>query len=238
MDRYLCISRGVREVLRAGGIAERRLALVPSGVELANGATAAPAADLRALIGAAPAAPVVGTIAALAPHKNHADLLRAARRVVDARPDVHFAWLGEGGCRGALERQRSGLGLERHVHLLGFRPDARALLPQFTVFALASWLEGLCTSLLDAQWAGVPVVATAVGGVPDLIAEGVSGRLVPPRDPEALARALLETLADPGAARARAARARESVRAFSADAMVEGTLAVYREVLAESGAAR
>ena len=242
VDRYLCISRGVREVMARAGIPGRRLALVPSGVAFQKppdpAAPGAAGADLRALFGAAPDAPVVGTVAALAPHKDHADLMRAAAIVVRERPEVRFAWLGEGECRAALERQRRDLGLERHVHLLGFRDDALALLPQFTLFALSSYLEGLCTSLLDAQRLGVPVVATAVGGIPDVIEDGVNGRLVPGRDPRALAAAILEALAHPDLGSAWVAAARRSVEAFRAERMVERTLEVYREVLAERRSGR
>jgi glycosyltransferase involved in cell wall biosynthesis len=228
-DAYLCISRGVMAAMRRGGVPERKLLLVPSGVP--RPVTGAPADDLFATLGIGPEQPVVGTVAALAPHKDHATLMQAARRVIDARPEVAFVWLGEGECRPALERQRRALQLERHVHMPGFRADALAFVPRFTVFALASWLEGLGTSLLDAQWLGVPVVATAVGGIPDVIDDGVTGRLVPPRDPDAMARALLEALGDPTRRTAWAARAREAVAAFSDEAMVTRTLAAYREVL-------
>ena len=242
VDRYLCISRGVRDVMRAAGVPERRLVLVPSGIELPgagdSGVEAAgvpPGRDLRAIIGVPAETPVVGTVAALAPHKNHADLLGAARIVVDARPDVHFAWIGEGECRAALERLRFDLALESHVHLLGFRDDARRLLRQFTLFVLPSYLEGLCTSVLDAQALGVPVVATAVGGVPDIVEDGVTGRLVPARDPGALARALIDALGDERSRRGWADRARESVQTYSDAHMVDATLAVYREALAGRG---
>jgi len=100
------------------------------------------------------------------------------------------------------------------------------------VFVLSSYLEGLGTSVLDAQAAGVPVVATAVGGVPEMIGDGVNGRLVPPRDPAALAAAILELLADPETARARAEKARETVRAFDLARTIERTEALYREILA------
>lgn len=230
VDAYLCISRGVMAAMRQGGVPEAKLRLVPSGVPAP--VTPAPRDDLFAALGIAPGAPVVGTVAALAPHKDHADLMRAARIVVDARPETRFVWLGEGECRPALERLRRELGLEAAVHMPGFRDDALAFVPRFTVFALASWLEGLGTALLDAQWLGVPVVATAVGGIPDVVEDGVSGRLVPPRDPQALARALLEALAHPERRAAWAAKARERVAAFSADAMVDRTLAVYEELLA------
>jgi len=236
VDRYLCISRGVMEVMRVGGVPASRLALVPSGVDLPAGGSpvaGAAAGGLRALIGAPHDAPIVGTVAALAPHKNHADLARAAAIVAHARPAARFVWVGEGECRAPLERQLRELGIERQVQLLGFRNDAIALLSQFTLFALASHLEGLCTSLLDAQALGVPIVATAVGGIPDVVEDGRTGRLVPGRDPEALARALIEALDHPDLARSWAEAARASVRAFSAEAMVKRTLQEYDSVLRE-----
>lgn len=239
VDRYLCISRGVRDVLRSGGVPEARLALVPSGVELPNeialATEAAGAADLRALIGAAADAPVVGTVAALAPHKDHATLLAAAAIVVARRPAVRFAWLGEGECRAALVRERDRLGLCGHVHLLGFRPDARALMRQFDLFALSSHLEGLCTSLLDAAARGVPIVATAVGGIPDVVEDGVTGLLAPARDPGAFAEVVLRALGDAGGRARRATAARARAQAFGVDALVENTLRVYREALEQRG---
>jgi len=119
------------------------------------------------------------------------------------------------------------------VHLLGFRADALGLLAQFTVFALSSHLEGLCTSLLDAQSLGVPVVATAVGGVPDVVADGRTGRLVPGRDAAALAEALLAALERPEDRARWAAAALVSVRDFDVSRMVERTLAEYEAVLRE-----
>jgi len=234
VDRYLCISRGVIEAMAESGVPRERLGLVPSGVPLPPEGAPAPireaGPDLRSLIGVAPETIVIGTVAALAPHKNHADLARAAAIVLARRPAVHFAWIGEGECRAALERQIAALRIGESVHLLGFRADARALLAQLDVFALSSYLEGLCTSLLDAQALGVPVVATAVGGIPDVVENGRTGLLAPARDPAAFASALEEALGDPAGARRRADAARLTVRAFSADAMVERTLQEYDTV--------
>jgi glycosyltransferase involved in cell wall biosynthesis len=235
VDRYLCISRPVMEVMRAGGIPEKRLALVPSGIDLGTlPPPDAPVRDLRHWLDIPEGAPVLGTVAALAPHKDHATLLAAAPAILAAAPSVHFVWLGEGECRGALEGERAARGLEGRVHMPGFQTDARALMRQFTLFVLSSHLEGLCTSLLDAQALGVPIVATRAGGIPDVIEDGRSGRLVPPSDAAVLAAAVIGALEDAPARAAWTAAARASVTAFSADRMVERTLAVYREVLAEN----
>jgi len=233
VDRYLCISEGVRAAMLASGVPAARLSLVPSGVDLSEvrEAGSRPTASLRDLAGIPSDSEVIGTVASLAPHKNHALLLDAAREVISARPRAHFVWLGEGECRGALERQRDALGLGARVHLLGFRDDARALMTQFDVFALSSYLEGLCTSLLDAQVLGVPIVATAVGGIPEVVRDGLTGSLVHALEPSALARALVAALADPARRATWAEAARGSVEAFGIAHTAERTLAVYREVL-------
>ena len=235
VERYLCISEGVREAMRASGIEESRLALVPSGIDLeeVRAAGAAEAPTLRGLLGVGPEAFVVGTVASLAPHKNHALLLEAAAKVCAEDARVHFAWLGEGGERRSLEARRAALGLESRVHLLGFRQDARALLRQFDLFCLSSHLEGLCTSLLDAQALGVPIVATAVGGVPEVVQDGVTGRLVRQLDPGALAGALLAAIGSPESRGAWRERALASVERFSIARTAELTEAVYRGVLDE-----
>jgi len=243
IDRYLCVSRSVIEVLARAGVPRSRLAWVPSGVELtapgeAAGSSARDPADppppsLHAEIGAPAGAPIVGTVASLTREKRHGDILAAAVRVLERFPDTHFVWIGDGGGRHALESRRRALGLEARVHLLGFRQDARRLMKEFTLCVLASVLEGLGSSLLDAQALGVPVIATRVGGIPEVVADGVTGRLVPPGQPEELARAVIDALDRPESRACWAARALESVRAFGVDRMVERTLAEYQAVLEE-----
>jgi glycosyltransferase involved in cell wall biosynthesis len=230
VDLYLCISEGVREAMRRSGVPADRLALVPSGIDLAEvrarAALAAP--DLRELAGLPADAEIVGTVASLAPHKNHALLLEAATAVIAARPRAHFVWLGEGECRPALERRREALGLQGRVHMLGFREDAMALMRQFRLFVLSSYLEGLCTSLLDAQALGVPIVATAVGGVPEVVADGETGRLVRALEPGPLAAAIVEALERDDLRNAWSNRARTTVESFSVAATAERTLEAYR----------
>src|SRR5262245_57063511 len=113
------------------------------------------------------------------------------------RPQLRFVIVGEGERRAALEAQTRRLGLSDRVLFTGFREDVDRLLPAFDVFCLSSELEGLGTSLLDAMCFARPVVATAAGGIPEAVLDGVTGRVVPVRDVRALADALLELLAQP-----------------------------------------
>ena len=233
VDRYLCISEGVRRVLVRGGIAPERLAVVPSGIDLERWRTLPDPAALRARLGLASKAPVLGTIAALAPHKDLFNLLAAAAILRERVPRARWVVFGEGELRSPLERDRRARGLDDVVLFPGFLEHVGEALALMDVFVLSSYLEGLGTSVLDAQAAGVPVVATETGGVPEMIVSGDNGWLVPPRDAAALAGAVAEALAHPEERARRAARARETVRRFSLDATVEATLAVYRDVLAE-----
>lgn len=238
VDRYLCISEGVRAVMRDSGVPESRLRIVPSGVDLAEVRAEGdrPVPDLRRALGLPPGTELVGTVASLAPHKDHAFLLEAVPEVLRARPNARFVWLGEGECRAALERRRRELGLEGMVHMPGFHPEPRAVMRQFDLFVLSSHLEGLCTSLLDAQVLGVPIVARAVGGVPEVVTDGVSGRLVREHAPGALAGAIVEALAEPSSRARWAAGGRVAVEAFGIGSTAERTLAAYAEALAERSA--
>ena len=231
VDRYLCVSHAVAATLRAAGVPDARLAIVPDGVP---SSPLKARSSLRALAGVPTDAPVVVTVAALTPEKRHVDLLDAAVRVRSALPSVHFVWLGDGPCRADLERRREALGLTRYVHMMGFREDAASMLADATVAALASEHEGIGTSLIEAQSAGVPVVATRVGGIPEVVWDGGTGLLVNPHDPAALGAALLALLTSPireemsVVARARAA-------GFHIVRTVKGTLQEYRSLIAERG---
>jgi glycosyltransferase involved in cell wall biosynthesis len=228
-DRVIAVSEAIAAVLRRGGIASERVRVVYEGVP-DRPAQAGGQEALREL-GIPADVPVVGNVAALTGHKDQATLLAAAARVVARLPEVRFLIVGEGELRGRLEALSRELGLERRCVFAGFRADLDRLIPAFTVFCLSSHMEGLGTSLLDAMAFGVPVVATAAGGIPEAVTDGVTGRLVPPRDPDALAAALVEVLADPArrAAWGRAGRQRFEER-FTADRMVEATLATYTEL--------
>jgi glycosyltransferase involved in cell wall biosynthesis len=226
--RVIVVSRAIGSVMEAAGLGSDRLRLVYEGVPertpLPGGREA------LAKLGVPEGVPVVGNVAALTGHKDHATLLEAMALLRARLPEARLVIAGEGELRGALEARTRALGLADRVLFAGFRDDLDRLLPAFSVFCLSSRLEGLGTSLLDAMAFGLPVVATAAGGIPEAVEDGVTGRLVPPRDPPSLARALAEVLCDE---RRRAgwgaAGRRLYLERFTAERMVEETLRVVRE---------
>jgi glycosyltransferase involved in cell wall biosynthesis len=152
--------------------------------------------QLRSEWNLAPDAVLIATIARLHPQKGHVYLIEAARNVVQSYPESVFLIVGEGPERGRIERLIGDYGLADHFRILGQRPDVPALLAAADLFVLPSLTEGLSMSLLEAMAAHVPVIASAVGGSPELIQEGETGLLVPPEDSAELARAILTLLDD------------------------------------------
>jgi glycosyltransferase involved in cell wall biosynthesis len=140
-------------------------------------------------------------VAGLNGAKGQADLLRAVRAVVDVEPSFRLDFVGDGPLRNELTSLRDELGLAEHVRFLGLRDDVREQLAAADAFVLASVSEGLSISLLEAMAAGLPTIATRVGGNPEVVVHGRTGLLVPPRSPASLAEALLELIRDPERAR-------------------------------------
>jgi glycosyltransferase involved in cell wall biosynthesis len=226
--RVIAVSRAIANVLERDGLPPDSIRVVHEGVP-----DRPPQAGGRAALaelGVPQDARVVGNVAALTDHKDHATLLAAAALVCARVPDAWFVIVGDGELREPLRARARALTLDRCV-FAGFRTDLDRLIPAFDVFCLSSHMEGLGTSLLDAMAFARAVVATRTGGIPEAVEDGVTGRVVPPRDPAALAEALAAVLSDEPAREAlgRAGRARFLER-FTAERMVERTLAVYEEI--------
>ena len=178
-------------------------------------------------------APLIGNIAALVPHKGQRHLLDAMPIVIREVPDARLVMLGEGELRPQLEQQVKQLRLEHHVVMPGFRSDVLALLKGVDIFVLSSETEGLGTSLLDAMAAGKPCVGTRVGGIPEVIDDGVTGVLVAPHDPPALAAALVKLLKDPTLRERMGEAALVRVaEQFSVERMVDRTVKAYETACA------
>lgn len=175
--------------------------------------------------------PLVGVVARLQPEKGVDVLLRAASRIVDRRPECTLVVMGDGPLRAMLEAQAARLGLAGHVHFLGFRPDVPALLPLLEVLVVPSLSEGAPLVVLEAMAAGVPVVASATGGIPDQIRHEEDGLLVPPGDDAALAAAVLCLLEDPALARRYGEAGRRKVeQEFGFEEMVDRIEGIYQRV--------
>ena len=235
-DRVVCVSEAVAGVCLASGLSRQSLRVVYDGVNPARVASGDRHRGRRALDVAEDQLLLV-TIARLTGCKGHATLLKALPAVFRRYPQALSVLAGDGELAADLQSLCARLGLEGRVRLLGFRHDVPDLIQAADLFVLPSHQEGLCSTLIDAMLAGRAIVATSVGGIPELVGGAGPGSeplawVVPPRDPAALAEAIGAALASPDERALRAERARRQARRlFTADQMVEATWAVCAELL-------
>ncbi|HEX7079092.1 MAG TPA: glycosyltransferase [Candidatus Eisenbacteria bacterium] len=234
IDAIAAISNGVREALIRSGVDPGRIRVVPSGVDLTPFAAPFDRERARERHGMGRDDVIAIHVAALAPHKSQTTLLEAAAVARGRVPALRIWIVGEGPLRSALEAEHRALDLGDSVRFLGFREDVIELLRAADLFVISSYLEGLGTSILDAMAAGLAVVGTRVGGIPEAVRDGESGLLVPPRDPAALADALVSLALDPARRARMGARGRELARGHSAERTEALTRALYEEALARS----
>lgn len=234
-DRLITISPALRDEL--SGVYRvapaEKFAVVPLGLELAQYA-AAPrrTGTLRAAHLIPPDAPLIGIVGRIVPIKNHALFLEMASRVLQSQPDAYFLIVGDGEERPAIEALADRLGLRTRAVFTGWMRDLVPVFSDLDLLVLSSNNEGTPTAIMQALAAGVPVVSTAVGGVPDLLRGGAWGRLVPPGDADGLAEAVLSALRDSALDPA----IREAVLAeYDAARLADSLAALYRTLLAAKG---
>jgi glycosyltransferase involved in cell wall biosynthesis len=239
-DRVVATSEHLRRALIGRGMSGRRIVTILNGVNLeALPADGRVPDGLRKELGLPSGVPAVGIVGRLVPVKNHALFLRAARAVLDRGTRAVFVLVGDGPLREPLAALRRELGLEEHVVFAGFRSDVMALLPLFDVCMLTSNSETSAYGVSEPMAVGRPVVATAVGGVTELIEDRVDGWLCPPGDASALADAVCTLLGDPQRAARMGERAAGTVRErLSLAGQVERLEDVYRAVAFERGRRR
>jgi len=227
-DHIVAISERIAAVLIEYGVAKNRLSVVHSGIDPRR-MDVDPIA--REDLDVEDADPLIGNVAALVGHKDHHTLIDAMPHVLRAFPNARLVIAGEGPLLEPIEQQIEALGLSHAVQLLGYRDDVPRLLNALDMFVLSSNEEGLGTTVLDAMAAGVPVVATAGGGIPEMVRDGDTGLLSPVNNPKLLADNMVRMREDKVLRIACSDRARQLVEsAFSVDQMVEGNLAVYHEL--------
>ncbi|MGE3372361.1 MAG: glycosyltransferase family 4 protein [Vicinamibacteria bacterium] len=236
-DGLVAVSDSVRDDLVALGVAlASKMHVVPLGLELRHLSGELSRGGLRAEAGFEASAPLVGIVGRLVPIKDIPTFLAAARMLADRLPSARFVVVGDGEERDRLEGIAAELGLSGALRFLGWRRDLPSVLGDLDLVVNCSLNEGTPVALIEALAAARPVIATRVGGTPDLLEDGRYGLLVPPLDPGALAEAMFSVLQAPEAA---LARSREGQRAvlekYSVERLLGDMDALYRELLAAKG---
>jgi glycosyltransferase involved in cell wall biosynthesis len=190
--------------------------------------------DIRAELGLAPDARIIGVVATLRVEKALEVMISAVAQVIQRFPDAHLVIAGDGPQRESLEAQVASMGLTGHVHFLGERRDVTPLLQTVDVGALSSDWEGMPLFVLECMATGTPVVATNVGGLPEIVEHDRTGLLVPPRDPAALAAGISALLADPERGRLLAATAAERLHDFTIDTVALRFADLYEQLVSDA----
>jgi len=235
-DRIIAVSNDVADTLRTTGYRRSAVLAIHNGLDVCKARVSRDSRQLRRELAIQDDALVIGTVGRLAPVKAQTDLLRAAQRILRQRPEARFVFVGDGPLRNELMATAVRLGIDRACLFTGARQDTFDLLAAMDVFVLPSLHEGVPMALLEAMILGKAVVATAVGGVPEVIENRVTGLLVPSRDDRALADACLELAADERLARSLGLEARRAVaERFSHEVNGGAVLSIYRSLLDSCG---
>lgn len=199
-DYTVAVCQAARDRFASAGVNPRvGLLSIPNGIRVDGFATASPQAReaLAAELRLRPGTRIIGTVGRLQPVKDQATLVSAFKQVHDRLPDTALMVIGDGSLRLSLEQVAASEGIADAVRFLGDRSDVARLLQGMDLFALSSLSEGYSIALLEACAAGLPIVATAVGGNAEIVRDGINGLLVPPSDPSSLAAAITCLLQSP-----------------------------------------
>lgn len=234
-SRIIAASDAVRVALRDSGLDEKAVRLIYNGVDTTR-FSRQPQGALRAELGLAPEACVLAMIANLSPVKDHMTVFKCLQTLQGTSKRLHLVLAGDGPLRGDLERAASEMSVDAHIHFLGRRTDVPAILADADIFVLSSLTEGLSNALLEAMATGKPVIATRVGGNPEVVVEGITGLLVPPGDRAAMSEAILRLAESSELRAAMGAAGRERVAVhFSLATMVARYMEAIAQAVAESG---
>jgi glycosyltransferase involved in cell wall biosynthesis len=233
MDHLIAVSRAIERKLADEGRNGAPLSLIYNGVDLTRYSEPDVCGTLHSEYGIPPDSPIVGVVARLEPEKGHPTLLEAWPAVIAAVPTAHLLVVGEGTQRRALAAQVAALGIERSVTFTGRRDDVPAVTAALDIAVLPSYREAQGLSILEAMALSRPVVASAVGGIPEMIEDGQTGLLVPPREPGLLAGAIVRLLKDHPYADTLAKAAQNQVHdRFCVELMVRAIESIYDEAVA------
>lgn len=229
-DRFVAVSSADgRRMVSVEGVPPEKVVVIPNGY-IPSPVTSD--GDVRAELGLSDATPIIAIAAVLRREKRIDLLLKAHARTLTQVPDAQLVIAGDGECRPALEEQVRALGIDGFVHFLGARPDVDSVLHAADVGVMSSDREGSPLFVFECMASDTPLVATRVGGIPDVVEDGRTGVLVPRRDPEALSRALTELLLDPVRRRDMAHAAHDRLGNFTMTATAARFEALYESLAA------
>jgi glycosyltransferase involved in cell wall biosynthesis len=222
-DRLVALTHGEKDdYIEMSVCSPEKLLTIHSGVDIRQFLhTNGNLAEKKRSLGLGPKEPVIGFVGWLLPIKGPEYLLEAMDYIWPKQPDTTLVMVGKGDLDVDLRAEALRKNVNGNVKFLGWRQDIHELMPVFDIFVLPSLNEGMGRVLVEAMAAGKPVVASRVGGIPDLVRDGETGYLVPPADPKALSDAILKILKDPDQAKLMGQRGKESCRQFSLDSMIE-----------------
>ncbi len=230
-DHFIPISNAARAPLLQIGVSEKSITIIPEGVD-ADMLERKSRLGVREEFGISDSAFVVGNVAHCELNKNQALILDAAPEIIQAHPGIQFIIVGDGKELNSLKQKADALGIQDSVILPGFRNDIERFYQAFDCFVITSFEEGLCSSILEAQCCGVPVVATRAGGIPEIVIDKNTGLLIDKSDKTGLVDALTKILNDKKFAANLCSAGRNSVlQNYTIDIVAEQTLDVYRKVI-------
>jgi glycosyltransferase involved in cell wall biosynthesis len=229
-SRVFSVSNDLRGHLTGEGFPERQVQVIHNGIYMQAAPGPAARREARRRLGVEPEHVVIGSVGRLDPVKDFPTMVRAFHDVRRVLPQSRLVIIGDGPERPTLGAEIGRLGLTDSVVMTGHREDVASLLPALDIYANSSIFEGVSLTILEAMAAALPVVATRVGGTPEVVLEGETGRLVPARDARIMAKVLLNLASDADTAKRMGANARRRVeRHFSIQQMVDRYAAVYRD---------
>jgi len=229
VGKIITVSYGIREVLIRDGISEERIRVVHSGVPIQERPREI-SLKVRQQLSIPPEAKIIGCVAHFADHKDHRTLLRVFQTLAEKEDNIYLLLVGDGPLYEKILAESRKMPASDRIIFTGYQEDVYPYLMNFDIFVLTSYLEGLCSSLIDSLSCGVPIVASRVGGIPELVQDGENGFLVEVGDIAGFVNAILRLLKDPLLYQTFKGNCLIRAKNFSIDSMVSKTLEIYRQL--------